>query len=171
MDRLNRHPLTALRALEVTGRVGSLAKAAEELRVTTGAVSQHIRNAEAQLGRSVFERTPRGPRATPVGVQLLASLTLGFHEIARAVAVAEAQPSAVLTVSVAPVLAAKWLVPRFTRFYAAHLRLQLRIDASSQLVDFDISDVDAGVRVGAARATVPPSLRRTVWVEPISEGL
>ncbi len=149
MDGLNRYPLTALRALEVTGRLGSLAKAAEELRVTVGAVSQHIRNAEAQLGRSVFERTPRGLRATPVGVQLLASLTHGFREIARAVAAAEARPSAVLTVSVAPVLAAKWLVPRLTRFYAAHPGLQLRIDASSQLVDFEISDVDAGVRVGA----------------------
>jgi DNA-binding transcriptional LysR family regulator len=33
MDGLNRYPLTALRALEVTGRLGSLAKAAEELRV------------------------------------------------------------------------------------------------------------------------------------------
>ena len=149
MDGLNRYPLTALRALEVTGRLGSLAKAAEELRVTIGAVSQHIRKAEAQLGRSVFERTPRGLRATPVGVQLLASLTHGFQEIARAIAAAEARPSAVLTVSVAPVLAAKWLVPRLTRFYAAHPGLQLRIDASSQLVDFEISDVDAGVRVGA----------------------
>jgi LysR family transcriptional regulator, glycine cleavage system transcriptional activator len=148
MDGLNRYPLTALRALEVTGRVGSLAKAAEELRVTIGAVSQHIRKAEAQLGRSVFERTPRGLRATPVGVQLLASLTHGFQEIARAVAAAEARQSAVLTVSVAPVLAAKWLVPRLTRFYAAHPGLQLRIDASSQLVDFEMSDVDAGVRVG-----------------------
>jgi len=139
MDGLNRYPLTALRALEATGR----------LRVTVGAVSQHIHKAEAQLGRSVFERTPRGLRATPVGVQLLASLTHGFQEIARAVAAAEARPSAVLTVSVAPVLAAKWLVPRLTRFYAARPGLQLRIDASSQLVDFEISDVDAGVRVGA----------------------
>jgi LysR family glycine cleavage system transcriptional activator len=38
MDGLNRYPLTALRALEATGRLGSLAKAAEELRVTIGAV-------------------------------------------------------------------------------------------------------------------------------------
>ena len=149
MDGLNRYPLTALRAVEATGRLGSLAKAAEELRVTVGAVSQHIRKAEAQLGRSVFERTPRGLRATPVGVQMLASLTHGFQEIARAVAAAEARPSTVLTVSVAPVLAAKWLVPRLTRFYAAHPGLQLRIDASSQLVDFEISDVDVGIRVGA----------------------
>ena len=61
-----------------------------------------------------------------MGAQLLASLTHGFREIARAVAAAEARPSAVLTVSVAPVLAAKWLVPRLTRFYAAHPGLQLR---------------------------------------------
>jgi len=51
-------------------------------------------------------------------------------------------------VSVAPVLAAKWLVTRLTRFHAAHPDVALRIDASVELVDFDASDVDAGVRVG-----------------------
>jgi DNA-binding transcriptional LysR family regulator len=148
MDRLSRYPLTALRALEATGRLGSLARAAEELGVTVGAVSQHIRKAEAQLGCSVFERTSRGLRPTPTGAQLLASLSEGFQEIARGVAAAEARPRAVLTVSVAPVLAAKWLVPRLTRFYVAHPGLQLRIDASSELVNLEISDVDACVRVG-----------------------
>lgn len=148
MDSLNRYPLVALRALEAAGRLGGLAKAADALGVTVGAVSQHIRKVEAQLGRSVFERTGRGLRPTPVGAPLLDSLTRGFHEIARAVAAAEARPGAVLTISVAPVLAAKWLVPRLTRFYAAHPSLRLRIDATSEIADFDASDIDAGVRVG-----------------------
>jgi hypothetical protein len=37
----------------------------------------------------------------------------------------------------------------------------LRIDASSQLVDFEISDVDAGVRVG--RALAQRTGRETGW--------
>jgi DNA-binding transcriptional LysR family regulator len=148
MDSLNRYPLVALRAIEAVGRLGGLAKAAEELGVTVGAVSQHIRKVEAQLGRGVFERTSRGLQPTAAGALLLEGLTRGFREIGRAVAIAQAQPNSVLTVSAAPVLASKWLVTRLTRFYAAHPQVRLRIDATSQLVDFDASDVDAGVRVG-----------------------
>ncbi len=148
MESLNRHHLAGVRAIEATGRLGSLAKAADELGVTAGAVSQHIRKVEAQLGRSVFERTSRGLRPTPAGARLLESLTRGFREIARGLASAEARSNAVLTVTVAPVLAAKWLVPRLGRFYVAHPGVRLRIDASIQIVDFDASDIDVGVRVG-----------------------
>jgi DNA-binding transcriptional LysR family regulator len=148
MDSLNRYPLVALRAVEAAGRRGSLAKAADELGVTPGAVSQHIRKVEAQLGRKLFERTARGLRPTAVGAPLIEALTRGLQDIARAVAAAEARRGTGLTISVAPVLAAKWLVARLTRFHAAHPEIALRIDASTELVDFDASDVDAGVRVG-----------------------
>ncbi len=148
MESLNRHPLVALRAVEAAGRRGTLAKAADELGVTVGAVSQHIHKVEARLGRKLFERTARGLRPTAVGAPLIEALTRGLQEIARAVAAAEARRGAGLTISVAPVLASKWLVPRLTRFHAAHPDIALRIDASTALVDFDVSDVDAGVRVG-----------------------
>ena len=148
MESLNRYPLVALRAVEAAGRRGSLAKAADELGVTPGAVSQHIRKVEAQLGRKLFERAARGLRPTGVGAPLIEALTRGMQDIARAVAAAEARRGAGLTISVAPVLAAKWLVPRLTRFHAAHPDIALRIDATFELVDFDGSDVDAGVRVG-----------------------
>ncbi len=148
MDSLNRYPLVALRAVEAAGRHGGLVKAAEELGVTVGAVSQHIRKVEAQLGRKLFDRTPRGLSATAVGAPLIEALTRGLHEIERAVAAAESRRGSGLTVSVAPVLAAKWLVARLTRFHAAHPEIALRIDAAIELVDFDASDVDAGVRVG-----------------------
>ena len=131
MERLNRYPLGGVRAVEAVGRLGGLAGAAAELGVTVGAVSQHIRKVEAQLGRAVFERTSKGLRPTAAGAPLLDGLTRGFREISRAIAAAEERPGSILTVSVAPVLAAKWLVPRLTRFYRAHPGVGLRIDASS----------------------------------------
>jgi len=149
MDNLNRYPLVALRAVEAAGRHGGLPKAADELGVTVGAVSQHIRKVEAQLGRKLFERNARGLAPTTVGAPLIEALTRGLQDIGRAIAAAEARRGGTgLIVSVAPVLAAKWLVPRLTRFHAAHPDIALRIDASVELVDFDASDVDAGVRVG-----------------------
>ena len=67
MKVLNRYPFAALRALEAVGRFGHLASAADELGVTPGAVSQHVRKVEAQRGRAVFERSARGLRPTPAG--------------------------------------------------------------------------------------------------------
>ncbi|GLS23126.1 LysR family transcriptional regulator [Labrys miyagiensis] len=149
MDSLLRYQLSALRAVEAAGRLGSMARAAEELGVTVGAVSQQVLKAEQRLGRPIFSRTHRGLEPTMLGQQLLAGLSRGFSEIAQALAVAEARGEHVLTVTVAPVFASKWLVPRLHRFHEAHPDLQLRIDASVGLVDFTASDVDVGVRVGA----------------------
>ena len=149
MDSLLRYQLGALRAVEAAGRLGSMAKAAEELGVTVGAVSQQVLKAEQRLGRPIFTRGPKGLVPTPLGQSLLAGLTRGFREISQALTAAEARAEHVLTVTVAPVLAAKWLVPRLHRFHEAHPGLQLRIDASVERVDFDTSDVDVGVRVGA----------------------
>ena len=53
-----------------------------------------------------------------------------------------------LVVSVAPAFAARWLVPRLSRFYAAHPEIMLRIDASTRLADLDRSDVDLAIRMG-----------------------
>lgn len=150
MRTLNRYPLAALRATEAVGRLGTLAAAAEELGVTSGAVSQNLRKVEAQLGRAVFERTARGLRPTPAAARLLSSLTVGFGEMTRALESLEGRAAGGLTVTVAPVLAAKWLVPRLNRFYEANPGLQLRIEATIKVVNFDLSDADAdaGVRVG-----------------------
>jgi DNA-binding transcriptional LysR family regulator len=148
MKALNRYPLAALRALEAVGRLGHLAGAADELGVTPGAVSQHVRKVEAQLGRTVFERAARGLRPTPTGAELLSALTSAFAEMERAIERAEGRSGVALTVTVAPVLAAKWLVPRLSRFHEANPGLRLRIEASIAIVNFDLSDVDAGVRVG-----------------------
>ncbi|CAM5773497.1 LysR family transcriptional regulator [Labrys miyagiensis] len=149
MDSLVRYQLGALRAVEAAGRLGSMAKAAEELGVTVGAVSQQVLKAEQRLGQPIFRRTPKGLEPTLLGQQLLAGLARGFREIEHALALAEGRAENVLTVTVAPVLASKWLVPRLHRFHEAHPNLQLRIDASVGLVDFTTSDVDVGVRVGA----------------------
>lgn len=148
MQRLASVHLNGLRAVEAAGRLGSLARAAEELGVTPGAVSQQIARTERQLGLSLFERTPRGLAPTMAGRPILDRLTAGFQELARAVTLAQARPADVLTVTVAPVFAAKWLVPRLVRFTAAHPGLRVRIDASVDLVDLGLGDVDVAIRVG-----------------------
>jgi DNA-binding transcriptional LysR family regulator len=148
MRDLNSVHLNGLRAVEAAGRLGSLAAAAEELGVTPGAVSQQIAKAEAQLGRVLFERTPRGLVPTDFGQRFLARISNAFHELAEAVASARRRDESVLTISVAPVFAARWLVYRLNRFAERHPDIRLRIDATTKLVNLDTSDVDVGIRVG-----------------------
>lgn len=57
-------------------------RAAERLRLSTGRVSQVVRQLERRLGGALFERTSRSVRITPVGLRLaeeLAPLVAGDH--------------------------------------------------------------------------------------------
>jgi LysR family glycine cleavage system transcriptional activator len=148
MKNLNRVHLNGLRALEAAGRLGTLQRTADELGVSPGAISQQIIKAERRLGATIFERTPRGLAPTRFGSALLARLSAGFRELDMAVELASGQTEATLTISVAPVFASKWLVPRLARFRKLHPDIRVRIDASTELIDPDRSDVDLGIRVG-----------------------
>src|SRR6218665_4084096 len=71
-------PLNALRAIEIVARRGALAPAAEELGVTIGAVSQHLRRAEERLGMELFERPPSGLKPLPALKAAMPQLSAGF---------------------------------------------------------------------------------------------
>ncbi|MFF4588496.1 LysR family transcriptional regulator [Streptomyces sp. NPDC001388] len=61
-------------------------RTAERLRVTTGRVSQVIKKIERRIGGSLFERTSRTVRLTPIGRQLaddLVPLVAGMEEALR----------------------------------------------------------------------------------------
>ncbi|MEQ4576133.1 MAG: LysR family transcriptional regulator, partial [Gammaproteobacteria bacterium] len=60
-------PLAALRAFEAAARLGSVSRAADELHVTHGAVSRHVRTLEQALGTALFAKAGRGLALTPAG--------------------------------------------------------------------------------------------------------
>ena len=140
--------LNGLRAVEAVARLGGLRQASDELGVSVGAVSQLVLKCEAQLGRAVFERTSRGIVPTAFGRALLPQLTTGFQTIDAAIGLARRHAEQVLVISVAPVFASKWLVPRLASWSRRHPEITVRLDASVGLVDIDASDVDLAIRVG-----------------------
>ncbi|MCO6393354.1 LysR family transcriptional regulator [Aliihoeflea aestuarii] len=148
MRELNRIHMNGLRAAEAVGRLGSLQAAADELGVTIGAVSQHLGRLEAALGHALFARTSRGLVPTEFARSFLPRLTTGFSELEGALRSARLDRVNVLTLSVAPVFASKWLVPRLARFSELHPGITVRLDASTALIDPDRSDVDLAIRVG-----------------------
>jgi DNA-binding transcriptional LysR family regulator len=148
MKNLNQVHLNGLRAVEAVGRLGSLQAAATELSVSVGAISQQVIKTEAQLGHPVFDRTTKGMVPTDFGLPLLARLGEGFRKLSEAVALAQRRDSSILTISVAPVFAARWLVHRLESFSALFPDINLRIDATTRIVDPSTSDVDLCIRVG-----------------------
>jgi LysR family glycine cleavage system transcriptional activator len=142
-------PLNSLRAFESAGRHLSFSKAAEELNVTPGAISQQIRSLEDFLEITLFKRRNRSIVLTDSGQIFLPLLSDGFSRITEAVdAVRRSQGDEPLTISAAPSFTSKWLIPRLCKFQALHPEIDVRIDASSRLVDFVREDIDVGIRFG-----------------------
>jgi DNA-binding transcriptional LysR family regulator len=142
-------PLNAIRAIEIVARRGSLAPAAEELGVTPGAVSQHLRRAEERLGHALFERTPQGLKPTPDLQRILPQLTQGFSTLAGALETLRGNEEHVLTVTMGSVFASRWLIWRIARFSAAHPSIEVRLVVTGNMIDLAHSDIDCGIRFGA----------------------
>ena len=142
-------PLNSLRAFESAGRHLSFSKAADELNVTPGAISQQIRTLEEFLEIRLFKRRNRMIILTEPGQIFLPLLAEGFTSITEAVdTVRRSQRDEPLTISAAPSFTSRWLIPRLCKFQALHPEIDVRIDASSRLVDFIHEDIDVGIRFG-----------------------
>lgn len=141
-------PLSALRAFEAAARRLSFADAAKELHVTPAAVSNQIRQLEAQMGVRLFRRLTRSVVLTPEGAAALPALTEGFARLRDGVAAMRAAQPGPLSISVAPSLAHKWLAPRIGRFRDQWPDIALRVDARESLADFGADGVDLALRLG-----------------------
>lgn len=98
-------PLNGLRAFEASARHLSFKRAADELCVTPGAVSQQVKSLEASLGVQLFRRFPRGLLLTAKGENYLPSISSAFHTISAATdGVAPVLKGRQLRVGVSPAL-------------------------------------------------------------------
>jgi DNA-binding transcriptional LysR family regulator len=147
--RTTRPHLPALRTFESVARLGSVGKAAEELSVTPGAVSQLVVKLERTLRVDLFVRRHRKLTLTESGRLLAARLTESFDAIERALdAVAGSAGSRRLRLRVTPTFAIRWLVPRLTGFYEQHPEFEIEVGTYPRQEDVAIEDVDFIVRHG-----------------------
>jgi LysR family glycine cleavage system transcriptional activator len=145
-------PLNALKVFEAAARHLSFTKAADELHVTPGAVSQQIKSLEDYIGSRLFRRTKRALLLTDAAQASLPILREAFDKLEEASRILTARgDSKRLTVSVAPSLAAKWLVPRLDRFHERMPEVEVWISADMEVVDFAVDDVDLAIRYGGGR--------------------
>lgn len=152
MDRRRLPPLNALRAFETAARHMNFSRAAEELSVTPGAVSQQIQNLEDFVGAALFRRTPKGLLLTDAGQTALPALREAFDRLTEAASLLTAAVDGRrVTVSAAPSFAGKWLVPRLGRFAERHPEVDVWLQAGMELVDFAAGEIDLAIRYGSGR--------------------
>jgi LysR family glycine cleavage system transcriptional activator len=152
VERRRLPPLNALRAFEAAARHLNFSRAADELSVTPGAVSQQIQNLEDYVGAALFKRTPKGLLLTDAAQTALPALREAFDRLAEAASLLTAAVDGRrLTLTAPPSFAAKWLVPRLGAFERAHPQVDVWLSAGMELVDLTAGEVDIAIRYGGGR--------------------
>ncbi len=142
-------PLNALRAFEAAARHLSFTKAAAELHVTQAAISHQVKTLEEHLSLSLFRRLNRRLMLTEAGQIYLPVLRDAFDSIATGTGrLHQDQDSGALHISVLPSLAAKWLLPRMSRFRDRHPDIDVMVSANNKLIDFSADSIEMAIRYG-----------------------
>ncbi|WP_243040038.1 LysR substrate-binding domain-containing protein [Dyella sedimenti] len=150
-------------------RLGNLSRAAEQANLTVSALSHQVRQLEQRLERKLFERGPRGVQLTAEGRRLMEAVAHHVEGIERAMAGFRRRRDDVLTLSAIPGVMSSWLVPRLARLVAAHPELQLNLQSSVELVNFERDPVDAAMRYG--RGPWPGLVTERLfgeWIAPVA---
>ena len=93
-------PLETFRFFEAAARHLNFTRAAEEMHVTHGAVSQRIKHLEEHLGAPLFQRSGRRMLLTDEGHRLLERVRAAISAIAEGVeAIRPADKDRILTIS------------------------------------------------------------------------
>jgi LysR family glycine cleavage system transcriptional activator len=142
-------PFLSIRVFEAAARSGSFARAAEELGITAGAVSQHIRILEEFAGQPLFRRLGRGVQLTDAGQAAFSHAGAALAELLQAGRAMRASlRGRRISISTAPSFASKWLIPRLNKFQEHYPDVEVRMSADMALIDFASTDIDLAIRYG-----------------------
>lgn len=143
-------PLNPLKAFEATARCGSLARAAEELGVTTAAIGQQVRVLEGYFGVILLQRGHATNALTREGRDLYEGVARPFRDIAFALEHAgQYKHENQLLVRSYVTLTQFWLFPRLPQFQARHPEISLELKSPPPpIMQGDTDNLDAIFRVG-----------------------
>lgn len=155
-------PLNALRAFEAAARHNGYVAASNELHVTRGAISRHIKLLEDHLGTQLFRRHAKGVELTSAGRDLLPVISEAFAMITREAERISAAPSD-LRIICPPATSIRWLLPRLDAFRRAHpdIRMHVTTDFYGEM-GLNNTEFDIGFSVVNYRAH-----RKNITVEPL----
>jgi len=143
--------LVAIRAFEAAARLGSFARAAQELDTSAATVSYHVQRLEAQVGVRLFIRHPQHVELTAAGRFMADEATRAFATLRASFIRANDAEHTRLSLTTLPSLGTSWLTPRLGRFRAQHSHLVVELDLSAEAQDLTSGRFDAAIRNGHGR--------------------
>lgn len=142
-------PLKAMRAFEAAARHLSFTRAAEELHVTTGAISHQIKTLEDALSVKLFIRANNALSLTVAGTDFLPDVRESFRLLARATERVSARAGATrMVIAVPPTLGSKWLASRILQFSRARNDIIVDVVAANAMHDISHIGFDLALRYG-----------------------
>jgi DNA-binding transcriptional LysR family regulator len=145
--------LPALVSFDCVARHLSFVRAAEELDVTTTAISKTIKQLEAQLHARLFNRTTRSVALTEAGTKLLGTLAPALAQIRDSVQQVgdfSERPHGLLRINTGYVPYAAMIQGRLAAFGERYPEITLDITLDNNLTDIVAGGFDAGIRLGHA---------------------
>lgn len=135
--------LTALRAFEAAIRHRSMTRAGNELFVTHGAISRHVRALERTLGVDLFNRDKHTLEPTAEGLRLAEGLANAFSLIEASIDRVRPTP---LTLSCSSSIMMEWIIPRIGDFHRKHPSVELQFNMNYDRVDFVRDKIGIAIR-------------------------
>lgn len=163
-------PLKALKAFEASARLRSLTRAAEELHVTQGAVSQQVKLLEEYLDTQLFIRKPRKLELTDAARAYLPVLTDAFNNLQSSTnELFGNDHRALLTVKCGSSFMLQWLIPRLTEFYAKYPSIRIRLMSAVWPSQDEVVEADIEICNGFGDWT-GMQVERLTWEKQIVVG-
>ena len=148
-DAFRRLPLGSLRVFVAVAEHLHFTRAAAALGVSASAASMQVQALEQYLSVTLFRRQGRLVELTAQGARLLPRIRDGLSALQSAIDDArEVEGHGPLRLSTLGSFLTQWLMPRLPRFEALNPGFDLRIETSIELVDFQRSEMHAGIRLG-----------------------
>ena len=149
MDWRRLPSLNAMRAFAAVAEAGSFSRAAQALNVTHAAVMQQVKALEERFELALVVRVGRGMELTDDGRILATELREAFRHIQSGVeALDGAAQSKPLQVTMSPVFAVKWLMPRIADFQMRYPEITLLLNPDGQILNLEASGIDVAIRYG-----------------------
>lgn len=143
--------LPALASFECVARHQSFSRGAEELGISTSALSQTIRGLETRLAMRLLARTTRRVNLTEEGAALLVGVREGLASLSAALDRAEAStghPSGSIRITLPRLAYFNWFLPKLASFREAYPDIEVEFGLDDHLVDLVAEGFDLGVRIG-----------------------
>lgn len=161
-----RPSFNALRAFEATARLRSMTAAAQELSVTHGAISRHVRALEETLGVVLLTRGAQSTDPTPEGARLAEGVAAALNLMQAALEQLKPGP---LTLSCSASILTHWLLPRLARFHEQHPGIELQFNVNYGPVDVVRENIGVAIRNTMIKPPEDVVVRELVteWVGPV----